>query len=248
MLFKKSLASILAAGAIALGAGNKTDARDIAYLVKESPNPVVFSALNEIGYDFSVIYESRIPDVDFWNYDGILIQDNVANVEMIPFSKRSSIFLSKDIFDYVWPGANHGLRFNNLSPSRLIDFRTSMTEGFFNFDFQPYTSMPNSYFFNDSRFSPPWVNSLAISTSSPQNSYVSYSDVDDLRNVSFGFYQPNLWTLETKQLFKNSVKWVSETNPVPEPSTLGLLGSVCLVGAGAYVMRKKSGKNSISKV
>lgn len=245
MSFKKSLASILAAGAVSLGIGNRSDARNIAYLVKESPNPVVFSALNEIGYDFSVIHESKIPEVDFWNYDGILVQDSVANAELVPFSKRSSIFLSKDIFLYVWPSANHGLKFNILN-SRLIDFRTSMTEGFLNFDFQPYNSLNTVSFFNDSRFSPPWVNPLAISTAYPQNSYVSYSDVEYLRNVSFGFYQPDFWTSETKQLFKNSVKWVSETNPIPEPSTLGLLGSVCLVGAGAYVMRKKSEKNSIS--
>ena len=60
------------------------------------------------------------------------------------------------------------------------------------------------------RVKPAYVKKVAYSIGSQTygNGIIAYSELNNLRQVYFGYIKINYWTPETKLIFKNSVKWV----------------------------------------
>lgn len=184
---------------------NGVFAEDVAYIVKTSSNSNIVGALNELGYTYNVITDSSIPTTDFSQYSVLLIQDDVSNKALLPLATKNSIFIDKNIAVATWTGISIGV--TNAFSSKLEQLSTPFTDGFSSVDFNAYTTTKSVYYLDRKTSS---ITNIAnsIGASSYGKPIVSYSNVNHIKNVFFGFYDITYWTSDTKKLFKNSVKWI----------------------------------------
>ena len=68
---------------------------DIAYIIKNQPDDVITSIIDEMGYNYEVVDESEIPTRDFSIYKMILFsEENLDNYELIPVSQINTLMIN----------------------------------------------------------------------------------------------------------------------------------------------------------
>jgi len=206
----KKLLFILLGFFIALISLENILALDVAYIVKNSPNPNIELILKDLNFDYEVIKDVDIPQKDFSNYAVLLIQDNVNNKNYLPLNSKNLLFIDQNYAQLVWPyptwSPSVNVYLSSTLTSNLEQFQSPFTDGFSNLNFNAYTTAKGIYYL---KVKPSDVKRIALTTGSQTPAaIVAYSNKYNLRYVFFGFYEINYWTSDTKKLFKNSLKWV----------------------------------------
>src|SRR3989344_4507576 len=197
---------------------------NVAYVVKNSPDSVVSSLINQTGLSYEIIKESQIPSTNFNNYNMIVVGDDFfSNPSLIPVNSKLSLVMNTYYVD-EWNLAegtgviassqtlkgkivstssiNQGL----ASPIELYD--TAQIPGYYlPFPFQRAKDFKNLVA-TDNTDSKPLIASLE-----PGNKFYDNSTVTK-RLVYFGVTETQYWTPETKKLFKNSIDWLVATEDV----------------------------------
>src|SRR3989344_1289476 len=194
---------------------------NVAYVVKNSPDSVVSSLINQTGLSYEIIKESQIPSTNFNNYNMIVVSDDLfSNPSLIPVNSKLSLVMNTYYVE-EWKLAegtgviassqtlkgkivstssiNQGL----ASPIELYD--TPQIPGYYlPFPFQRAKDFKNLVA-TDNTDSKPLIASLE-----PGNKFYDNSTVTK-RLVYFGVTGTQYWTPETKRLFKNSIEWLVAT-------------------------------------
>ncbi len=176
-------------------------AADIAYVVKNTNNPddtlvnVMEELKTESGYTYELIDDSNVTSTNFSNYKLILVADDGMN-NVPAVSTQNSIVLNND-YESLWgnmatlfpnPALAHAM-FHEITDYNFGDFRAYTTNSIgMNYLYSPYNK----------------IGIVALA-----NDYSKYviAAKENPRRIFFGIHRTDYWTAETKQLFKNSLKW-----------------------------------------
>ncbi len=198
-------------------------AADIAYVVKTAPDANIINAITEAGYDYELIYDSKIPSTNFSNYKMILVWDeSLPNYSKIPITQKKSLVGSgkSNYLDY-WGIADY---VNNLG-SNNYESGIILLEHEITGDLKGTVPLYNH---RDAKI---YVLPLSakkralglkrlVSTiydraviGAIDSGGKLYGDaVAKERIVFFGITETEFWTQESKKLFKNSLKWLIGVN------------------------------------
>src|SRR3989344_1140818 len=203
-------------------------AKDVAYIVKTNPDSFLTNELTQNGLTYDVVTEVNVNSTNFSKYRMILVgNDNFDNFEKIPIEKYNSLiinqyhFYQKGIFvvsDSQW-GWSSG-RGSATSPTNLKfnTINTSLSDGIFEF-FKAYTTKSatlNTYYLTGRkatgiklvvRIDGHTTGDAVIALAYPGTKYLNGKTGTE-RSLFFGIVEPKYWTPDTRQLFKNSLKWV----------------------------------------
>lgn len=187
---------------------NSVVAEDIAYVVKNptAPDNVLINAINElsseIGYTltYKLIDDSAVATTDFSKYRVILIGDEIIN--NVPVNSYKSMIVNPDYYDFCSSdvgsvSSSQPLAIYNGWGNEITNGLPVKTNG--------YTSGGSIPVYYLNRLS-----SGCNKVSSLYNDLTDYVVVskDNPRRVFFGITRTSYWTTESKQLFKNSLKWI----------------------------------------
>jgi hypothetical protein len=203
-------------------------ATDVAYVVKSEANPFLVSELNYADLTYDVIYDSGIPSTNFSEYRIILVgEGNFDNFEDIPVEKYNSLILNsyhfyqKGIFlitDSQWGwSAGKGsassptnVRFNTLNTT-IID---GLPETFRAYTIQDIDL--HAYYLAGKkatgiklivRVEGHTSSDAILALAYPGTKYLN-GKTGEARSLFFGIVEPEYWTTESRQLFRNSLDWV----------------------------------------
>jgi len=188
-------------------------AEDIGYVVKNTGNPDsnFISVINELGYSYSLIDDSDISRTDFSEYKMILIgNERISNV---PVNEYKSLIANTNYYE-EWSNSI-GSSGGNI-PLHAYNLNNLITEGV-PANFQVYTQCCSGgvaipiYYLTGRKNNCDKITVLSDSTSD-SGKYV-IATKDNPQRVFFGITKSNYWTGDSRELFKNSIKWlVGEDN------------------------------------
>ncbi|MEK6897436.1 MAG: putative metal-binding motif-containing protein, partial [Nanoarchaeota archaeon] len=192
-------------------------AADIAYIVKSQADPFLTSEISNHGLTYDVIRESNLTSVNFSKYRMLLVgNDNFDDFTKIPAEKYNSLIISE--YNSQWGfSLRRGLvtsptsiRFNTLSTT-LSDGVQEIFKAYFLHDINV-----NTYYLSgkkatgikliariDGRISSDSVVALAY----PGTKYLD-GKTGEKRSLFFGIVTPKYWSVDSRQLFRNSLDWV----------------------------------------
>ena len=178
-------------------------ATDIAYIVKNPSAPDVnfISAINQLGYTYSLIDDSEIPYTDFNDYGMILLGDE--NINNVPVNTYKSLIVNPSYYT-SWSGSVGSRTSGGLMTAyNYAHMITDDTAGLF----QVYTtSSKPMYYLSGRKYSTQAVTVKGESTA--DKGYYVIATKQLPRRVFFGITESNYWTQASKNLFKNSIRWV----------------------------------------
>lgn len=200
---------------------------DVAYIVENSNSfeDEFVNALTNLGLTYEVIDSDNVRNVNFNNYELILIGDeDFSNYEDIPVYEHKSLIVNSHHFYESGGDAQWGWsvdKSTTSSPTQLEinDALTSTVLDGIPMNFNGYTqssSYAKGYFLKGRK--PIGIN-LAIhkSVGTIGDSAVAFvypgttmlnGEVAQEKSLFFGITNPDLWTVETERVFKNSIRWL----------------------------------------
>ena len=167
---------------------------------------VIEGILSNEGYDYDVLTDSQLLNVDWEDYSLIILK-NTNKEDLIP--AENIIFLDKGYVDEAWPRASVGTTSHFMLT--FIQIGTDFTQGFSNIQFNCYTQSENLY--QLSSYSNQFIKTIAYKNTN--RAVVAYSE--NPGKVFFGIPETNYWTEDTKKLFKNSIEWLLYEEDIEEP-------------------------------
>ena len=198
---------------------NLVQATDVAYVVKNTnfASQNVIDSINELNYTYNLITDSEVPSVNFSNYKMILVFDyTLNNAGLIPIGAKKSLVANTYYLD-DWKIANYAS--STASTGYFygkIKVLNSITSGILT-GFQIYTQKQIVL------YSLPYANNRAkgiksVVATDNSNEYPLIailtpgasllSGTVNERTAVFTLTESNYWTNVSKQLFKNTLKWV----------------------------------------
>ncbi|MFA6023454.1 MAG: MopE-related protein [Candidatus Pacearchaeota archaeon] len=195
---------------------------DIGYIVKLNADSAVTNALNELGYSYDIIKEAETNHYNFSDYRMILVgNDKFSNINAIPVAEYNSLIMNK--YHYYKTGTNYqwgwSTETGSLSSSRLTlknnKDNITITENLGDtFTAYSASSIPAMILKNQK---PSGITLVTYGGVFPSPDYVVAfvnpgtrmlnNNITQGRSLFFGITESQYWTTETKELFKNSVKW-----------------------------------------
>ena len=191
-----------------LASASLTSVKDIAYVIKDTSKPqsAFISAINELGYTYDLIDDSKVSSTNFSNYELILIGDE--NIDNVPLNNFKSVIVSARYNDGWSSRAGSAVSSSGMSVIN-VDYNSIITQGVSSI-FQVYTQgtytdghgIPLKYLAG-TKYN---LEKITI-TSWDINNYV-IATKNNPRRVFFGITESDYWTQDSKKLFKNSIRWV----------------------------------------
>ncbi len=183
-------------------------AEDIGYVVRNTGNPDsnFINIINELGYSYELIDDSEISSTDFSEYKMILIgNERISNV---PVNDYKSLVANTNYYEN-WSNSI-GSSGGNI-PLHAYNLNNLITEGVPT-NFQVYTQCCSGgvsipiYYLTGRKNNCDKITVLSSSTSD-SGKYV-IATKDNPKRVFFGITRSDYWTDDSRELFKNSLKWV----------------------------------------
>jgi hypothetical protein len=202
--------------------------KEVIYIVTNDPEPAFLIAMDDLGLSYDVIYHTDVDEFfDFSSYKMILVNDDYfPNWDLIPINEKPSLVANKDnIHNWGW-----AVRATEISSSGGIyvdaDNSTEFTQNFPN-NFKTYTSnYPNIYqldkydIFNGfeklvySTFDEGDI-VVGVINAGTTLSKIGYQDTFvNANSAFFGITESEHWSVESNQLFKNLLLWLTAEQPV----------------------------------
>ena len=203
-------------------------AEDIGYIVKDTANPDtnVINAIKELKYTYKLIGDSALPYTNFSKYKIVLIwNERLSNYNYIPVNEKKSFvansYYLKDwkIADYVNELGSSGYAFGKIASSHVITedlpslFQIYETKGIGPYGL-PYTIKDRargikSIIIDNSNFYPRSITGIIPKGGELYTGKTSKEYAKE-RIGFYGITETGYWTGESRQLFKNTLKWVLE--------------------------------------
>lgn len=201
--------------------------KDIAYILKDSSrsDTAFTSAITEAGYTYDLIDDSKITSTNFSKYGMILVGDgNFGSLAAsIPVNKVNSLIANTYHMD-EWNWITDGTASTGGSQpldANIINLNSIITQGI-PVNFQVYTQAKDNgvsipmYYLSKSKRS---LNLRGeVSTESDSLDYaiatadkgtiLKKNNISQAKGVFFGITESEFWTQDSKNLFKNSIKWI----------------------------------------
>ncbi|MEM0465712.1 MAG: MopE-related protein [Candidatus Pacearchaeota archaeon] len=174
---------------------------DIAYLLKDSTRPETgfINAINELGLTYDLIDDSQIPYTDFSQYRMILIgNDNILNA---PVNNYKSLIANPNYYSGWSSLKGSTTKLNVYNFNQNISITKDIPKNFY-----AYLSSDYIYYLNGIKYQTTAVSTTGDSTSDLSRFVVAIKE--NPRRVFFGITKSSKWTPESKELFKNSIKWI----------------------------------------
>ena len=189
---------ILALGIFLVGSVSALTA-DIAYVLKNpsSPNQKIIGAIQDLGYSYELIDDSKVSTTNFANYGLILLGNEGING--VPTNDHKSLVMD---FNYYSGWAS---RKAQTTSNKAYNIAGQITEGVQG-TFTPYTQSGRTLYYLSYQ-----KTSKAITTRGTTNSEMGnfvVSQKDNPRRILFGISDTAYWTTTSEQLFKGSLIWV----------------------------------------
>ena len=196
----------------------------VAYIVKDigRPEKNVVNALNESGYDYELIDDDSLPSMNLSRYDIFLVWDErINNENFVPIHSMKT-FIGNTYYLKDWKIAESaGSQTNSQYALGKIINSSSMIISGFTSPIKLYnkTSTELNFIPNFPKKARGVQNILSTNDA---NNYVVIGLIDkksalypstagnsSAKTVFFGITQAAYWTNESKNLFKNSMAWLS---------------------------------------
>lgn len=203
-------------------------ATDVAYVVKTSANPILTSELNAAGLTYDVITEANVLSTNFSQYKVLLVgNDNFVNFQNIPVEKYNSLimneyhFYQKGIFsisDSQWGWSAGKGSVSSPTNVRISTTSTTITDNVPEL-FKAYTvqnTQVQSFYLAGKKatgikliaqVSGRAASDSIIAVAYPGTVYLN-GKTATARSLFFGIVDLKYWTIESRQLFRNSLEWV----------------------------------------
>ncbi|MCX6711527.1 MAG: putative metal-binding motif-containing protein, partial [Candidatus Woesearchaeota archaeon] len=199
---------------------------DVAYVIKNvgNPNAQVTGVFSELNLTYRLIDDSQIGSTDFSQYKMIFIGDeSFSGIESIPVTDHPSLIMnsynyySKLGFDDLGWSASKGQVSASMLNVKIIKLNHPIAEGLGE-TFKVYSGSSTLYYLKGKKAT--GIDLIAYvmgSSHTSADSVVAAADAGDVflngrttnaRNVFFGMTKADLWTVDTRKMFKNSVLWV----------------------------------------
>jgi len=216
----KSIIFFTAFLVLLLGIITSVSAADIAYILKDTTKPQanVLSAIGELGYNYDLIDDSKIPSTNFSKYKMILVWDeNFENYNKVPITKKKSL-VANTYYLKTWKIAEYaGSQMSTGYVKAQVFTNNSITGGIPSV-FETYTQRETVL--NFIPYAPkraPGLQRVVIT-----DNYYEYPVIGIInsggslyetgtatdRTAFFGITQASYWSLASKDLFKNTLQWV----------------------------------------
>lgn len=200
------------------------DSYNVAYVLKDtsSPNAEFVEVMNELGYVYELIDDSVVSETDFGNYDMILLGNE--NIDDVPVNDFPSLIVNSN-YNEGWSSEMGSVRGSNPLTANNVNWDTSITKNLHGI-FQVYTQATFDftgigiplYYLKGTKFGAVKVTQTDLTYGDDTTRYV-VATKEDPNRVFFGITYSEYWTPESRQLFKNAMKWVlngEEINVAPE--------------------------------
>ena len=203
-------------------------AADVAYVVKTKADPFLTSELSSAGLTYTIILDSNITSTNFSKYKMILIgNDNFDNFRDIPVEKYSSLIINEYHFyqkgviivsDSQWGWSAGRGAASSPTKLRLSTINTTIVDGVPEL-FKAYTVTDtgvNTYYLTGKKATGIKLitqvdghaaSDSVLSIAYPGTKYLN-GKTGQARSLFFGIVEPKYWTVDSRQLFRNYLKWV----------------------------------------
>ncbi len=188
---------------------------NVAYVLEDasSLSPAIIDKFDEMELSYNIIRDSQIPSANFFEYDVVLVVENVNNAGRIPLQQVNSIFLNRKIAEKVWSVRGSG----EIFPSPEVE--VVLLESFVfenvninaNNEIRIYSGLLDGgiHYLN-----PPVQNSIvtvAIRDGGGFRPAIAYSLTENqgrmVKSLFFGAPNSNKWSADGKKIFENSMLW-----------------------------------------
>ena len=203
-------------------------ATDVAYVVKTKADPFLTSELSSAGLTYNVILDSNITSTNFSKYKMILIgNDNFDNFRDIPVEKYNSLIINEYHFyqkgviivsDSQWGWSAGRGAASSPTKLKLSTINTTIVDSVPEF-FKAYTVTDtgvNTYYLTGKKATGIKLitqveghaaSDSVLSIAYPGTKYLN-GKTGEARSLFFGIVEPKYWTVDSRQLFRNSLEWV----------------------------------------
>jgi hypothetical protein len=195
-------------------------AADVAYIIQASQNekPVFTQSMNELGLSYDIVFSNTISSVNFSNYKIILLNDEYfTNYAQIPVNNFPAVLVNGRHMD-KW-GWTKSISSASQSIKMKINLNNTHPLGIgLPSNFEIYTTKDaDIYYLSGSnvyngiqKIASPTFDSSGVVVGAVKAGTVLTKAGKPNTNVNadtvfFGIYESNVWTANTKQLFKNSL-------------------------------------------
>ncbi len=207
--------------------------KDIAYILKDAtkPNQQFISAINELGYSYDLIDDSQIKTTNFSKYKMILIPNEKFSsyINDIPVNQMNSLIANKyHLQDWHWisDGVSQIASSQPLKASvvKVNEITKDIPSNFKVYTLARYDGGSIPMYYMSKYKKALKIKSIVSTYSSKLGSVIASAEkgtvlkdnyISNARGVFFGITESAYWTNESKQLFKNSIKWLIEGENQP---------------------------------
>ena len=225
---KKPLAIFVVLAFLVVALVGSVLAADVAYVVRSSADPVLKAEISSAGLTYDVITEANLTSTNFSKYKILLVgNDNFVNFENIPVEKYNSLimnsyhFYQKGIFqisDSQWGWSSARGSASSPTNVRFNTLNTTLIEGIPE-SFKAYTVQDidvNTYYLKGNKATGSKMmvrvdsgisGNAVIALAYPGTKYLN-GKTGNARSLFFGIVEPKYWTIQSRQLFRNSLDWV----------------------------------------
>ncbi len=174
-------------------------ATDVAYIVRDN-SKIEVNVINEIqtlGLSYDIIDDSDISTTNFSNYEMVLLGD--GNIKNAPVEEYKSLIMNPNYYS-LWSGS-----IGSSTSSAVFNLENSITEGIL-VEFNAYNVRSGQiYYLTAQKYS----NSVTVKgdSASDRGKFVVAKKISP-RRIFWGITKSDLWSEESKELFKNAVHWI----------------------------------------
>ncbi|MEM3074761.1 MAG: MopE-related protein [Candidatus Pacearchaeota archaeon] len=209
-----------------LFASSFSSAKDIAYIYRQSVNieHEYINTINELGFTYDLIQEDNIQKTNFSSYKAILIGDEIfSNPNNIPIYEHNSLIINSFYYyekngDPQWGWSKEKSTLTSPSQLKVNNINSSIINGIPS-EFNGYTENSigaRTYILKGKKPTgitigvykrSGTIGDSAVAFVKPGTTMLNGKKTKG-KSLYFGITTPNLWTSETKKMFKNSLKWL----------------------------------------
>lgn len=191
-------------------------ATDVAYVVGTGTGiPTIKGILNDFNLTYDVVTNSQIPTKNFSEYSFLLIGTDSTNVDLLPFSSKSAIFLESDTAKNVWNVMNPGRTSPTIRNIEVTDTTSFMFEGVTippGRSLRVYGSLGGSVQYLTLGSNPGLeIRATAIYNYKPVLvSSLKYVNNVTIKDAFMGLPDADRWDSNSKEIFSNLIGWILE--------------------------------------
>ncbi|MFA5173583.1 MAG: hypothetical protein WC438_00190 [Candidatus Pacearchaeota archaeon] len=195
---------------------------DVGFVVKDSGNPssysVITNSITSLGYSYELIDDSQINNVNWNNYQMILVwEETLSNVNSIPIKQKKSLVANHyyvenwGVADYANCIGSNNYEYGNILVNNQITEEVTNPIKFYTSTIPVTCVLPYNYKERASGLSKiitSNTNDRVIVGTINKNGALYSGGVAGDKIVFFGATETNYWTSSTERLFKNSIRWL----------------------------------------